>query len=55
MKNIIIEELRETRIKLDRELQKNPQKTQARWREIEKEFKGKIVHRSPKLLKKKAA
>lgn len=55
MKDTIISELRKTRIKLDKEFNKNPQKARTRWNEIEKEFKRRIVHRSPKLLKKNAA
>jgi len=55
MKNTIISELRKIRIRLDNEFNTNLQKTHVRWKKIEKDFKGKIVHRSPKLIKKKAA
>ena len=55
MKDTIISELRKTRIKLDKQLTKNPQKTHSRWKKTEEEFKGRIVRRLPKYLKKKAA
>ena len=55
MKDTIISELRKTRTKLDKEFNKNPQKVRTRWNKIEKEFKKRLVNRSPKLLKKNAA
>jgi len=55
MINSIISELRSIRKKLDKELLKNPSDTKRRWTEIENKYNAKIVHRSPKLHKRKAA
>jgi hypothetical protein len=55
MINTIISELRSVRKKLDKELSKNPLGTKRRWTEIENKYNALIVHRGPKLLKRKAA
>jgi hypothetical protein len=55
MINTIISEVRAVRKKLDKELAKNPLKAKKRWIEIENKYNDKIVHRGPKLLKRKAA
>ena len=55
MKNAIISKVRAVRKKLDKELAKNPLKAKRRWMEIENKYNAKIVHRGPKLLKRKAA
>jgi hypothetical protein len=55
MKNTVISEVRAVRIKLDKELAKNPLEAKRRWMEIENKYSSKIVRRSPKLLKQKVA
>jgi hypothetical protein len=55
MMNTIISEVRAVRKKLDKDLDKNPQKAKKRWTEIENKYNAKIVRRGPKLLKHKAA
>jgi hypothetical protein len=55
MINTILSELRSVRKKLDKELSKNPLDTKKRWAEIENKYNSHLVHRGPKLLKRKAA
>ena len=55
MKNTVIAELRSIRTTLDKEYDDHPSEVKKRWKTIENRHMGKIVHRGPKLLKRKAA